>query len=166
MKILPPLGATAEPSLPEAEKVPELNGLIVAGGSLSCTIFPSVTRKPLEVPSIFEPNNLQVRCRRTQWKFENIEKISCACVRILGHTAAPGPAWARTWCCYRWRYRSCGGSLPQPHSCFPSPQRSLLETLTQLFSQADHLCSTLVCWLTEVVVVERRQIYTWNLSKM
>ena len=43
MKTSRPLGATAEPSLPEAENVPELNGWIVAGGSLPCTIFPSVT---------------------------------------------------------------------------------------------------------------------------
>ena len=34
MKIFPPLGATAEPSRPDAENVPELNGWMIAGGSL------------------------------------------------------------------------------------------------------------------------------------
>ena len=54
------LGATADPSLPEAEKVTELKGLMVAGGSLPSTILPSVTRKPLSYLDILTRVKLKV----------------------------------------------------------------------------------------------------------
>ena len=70
MKIFPPLGATAEPSRPDAENVPELKGWMIAGGSLPSTIFPSVIRKPLKFPSIFSFGNFYF-----PMKFEKLAHI-------------------------------------------------------------------------------------------